>query len=1272
MSRTRRLRGRLLALAGSVVLIASFTANQGALAATSTHGSDTARAPIGLGVDDLTTPLDVTGAPAFGWLPQDAAGNETQTAYDITVTDRFTGRQVWSSGKVRSSDESYVPYGGKPLAGGSQYAWSVRTWNSQGDQSPEATSYFGMGLADSQWSGAQWIRRPTTGNDSTIDYTLARKQVAISSRKVAGAVVYLAAPMRSQLHVNGTIVDTQDDYQTAGENYYQADDITAEAAAAQQAHGSARDQLALGVLYAHWAAGEAHPEGPQPYSSTLAADAPAGALTVTVKPATGSTCTSAPTLSAEFCGASYDWYVGETLGFGAVGSAAFTTDTISAIDGNTVTLAKSLPVAQSAAGPVTSENGPSGLLAKVVLTYADGSTQTVVSDSSWQVAKDTAEQNTTAKVRSSQSAGDYVEYYDAQAAQTLAGWDRAGYTPSAQTVWQSAVDMGTAPLPNPPNCGNYSTSNGGNTAPQPPATATKTPVLSTPCGFSNLIPQQAPLTYKLIHPKTVTTLADGTAEADFGDAVIAAPVVRFPDATTANAGNQVDLTASYRMAGTVTTAATDAGADQITVDNSSKYPDFSATGNATGFAVGDRITVDAPADGYGAGHPETDTITAISGAVVSLAKPLKSAHASGVWVQGARVGTATLDDQSTNLNFYYTQSGKPGETTDFFVPMGWQDLQIAQATAANGGHPLRTQDVWAVEQYNGASGVGSGASDPGEHNGGPKAADTAGNVGSYADTATSDSPASVFTSAPASTLDQAATFTSSDPELDAVYALMERSGLYSGQQAYEDSPDRQEGQFTGDAVDESQVQLENLGERTLTRELIDDLIYSQQRWWIAGSPAQASTWGEISAIYPDNLSDNKRDIPDYTEMFPELVWDYYQATGDRATLEAAYPTMRNVVQYIDDSTPTAGQATGLVCQLASFSTSTSYRFGIIDWPATDRYNTEVNNSGVDTVINLRAVEAYRDLAATAQAVGDDSGAKGYTGQMNALISGINTQLVGPNGLYDDGLNVSGGSAGKPGDCSGTSGAALTGNASQHDQTFAIAYGVAPASSYPKLGAYIAAQGMKQGPMDLGQLELALVEADQPTALVDLLTNTQGDGPAKILAEGGTSMWEEWDPGCSAAGGAAGDNTAFNDDECVGSAISQTNSESFSHGWGSVGAYPVTRGLLGITPDGVGGSTVTIKPPSSGLASASGSEWTERGRVSVSWSQESKGRAKGEDTLKVTVPVNVRATVSLPAGSVPYTAHGADGSSAHYVGTKDGRAVWTVGSGTVTFQPEGGR
>ena len=1254
------LRHRRRSLLAAVTVLATVIGTSSFFGSTPSSAADTppstAQAPTHLTVNDLSTPLAVAGVPGFGWLPQDSAGNETQTAYDIVVSDGLTGNPVWDSGKVASSAESYVSYGGPTLTDGDEYKWSVTTWNAQDQESPAAGSFFDTGIADNEWSGAQWIRRATTGNDSKIDYTLARNQFTLTgSSPVVRALVYLAAPMRSQLHVNGAVIDTQDDYQTAGENYYDTEDVTAQAVSAQQATGAAANQLAVSVQYAHWAAGEAHPEGPQPYASTLAAAAAAGATTVSVNPSSASTCTTAPAGSSAFCGANYDWYVGETLAFGTVGTAAFTTDTIAAISGNSVTLAAPLALAELVSAPVTSENGPSGLLAKVVVNYADGTSSTFVSDGSWLVTDDTAEQNTTATVRSSQTAGDMVEYYNAPNAQTLAGWDSVGYAPSS--AWTAPVVMGTAPLPEPPNCANYSTS-GSNTVPGAPASATGVPVLSSPCGFTHLTPLQAPVTYKIVHPTSLTTLADGTVEANFAAALVGVPVVRFPDATAAQANNQVTLTASYRPAGTVTTAAAAVGDTSITVDNTSKYPDFTKTGAATGFAVGDPITVDGPADGYGAGNPESDTISAINGAVVTLATPLTKAHAAGIWVSGSRVGTAALDDQTTNLNYYYTQSGTPDETTGFFGPMGEQYLQIYQAQAANGGQPLTTADVWEVEQYNAASAVGSAVDDPGVSDGGP---DTAANVSGYSDTAADWNPSSVFTQGAGSTVNDAATFTSSNPELDAVFQLMERSALFSGQQAYEDSPDRQEGQFTGDGVDESEAQVETLAERSLTRQFIDNLIDSQQRWWIAGSAAQASTWGEISAIYPDNLSDNKRDIPDYSEMFGELVWNYYQETGDRATLAAAYPTMVNVAQYVTDSIYPTGQAAGLVCQLASFSTSSSYRYGIIDWPATDRYNTVVANAGVDTVINTRAVAVYRAIAGAAGVLGKVSAASAYNSDADQLTDAINATLVESNGLYDDGLT------GPTTPCTATAGDALIGNHSQHDQSFAVVDGVAPTSSYPQLGAYIAAEGMKAGPMDVGQLEMSLVQTDQPAALVTLLTNTAGDGPAKILSEGGTSMWEEWDPGCSAPGGTATSQDTYNDTVCAGAGISQTSSESLSHGWGSVGVYPMMRGLVGITPSGVGASTVDITPPSTGLAAASGTEMTERGAVSVDWTQQSTGVAAGQDTLKVTVPVNVKATVTLPAGALPYVSTGA--GAPQYVKTVGGQVVYTVGSGVTTFEPQ---
>jgi alpha-L-rhamnosidase len=142
----------------------------------------------------------------------------------------------------------------------------------------------------------------------------------------------------------------------------------------------------------------------------------------------------------------------------------------------------------------------------------------------------------------------------------------------------------------------------------------------------------------------------------------------------------------------------------------------------------------------------------------------------------------------------------------------------------------------------------------------------------------------------------------SNAGVDAAYDLMMRSALYDSQEQFLDTPTREKGQFLGDTVDVSLATMAGYGERALTRKAIREFIASQARYWPAG---------RLNAVYPNG--DGARDIPDYTEMFPGWVWQYYLQSGDAATLKAAYPVMKAIAgyvrRYVDPST-------GLVTKLA--------------------------------------------------------------------------------------------------------------------------------------------------------------------------------------------------------------------------------------------------------------------------------------------------------------------------------------------------------------------
>jgi hypothetical protein len=221
----------------------------------------------------------------------------------------------------------------------------------------------------------------------------------------------------------------------------------------------------------------------------------------------------------------------------------------------------------------------------------------------------------------------------------------------------------------------------------------------------------------------------------------------------------------------------------------------------------------------------------------------------------------------------------------------------------------------------------------------------------------------------------------------------------------------------------------------------------------------------------------------------------------------------------------------------------------------------------------------------------------YGQRATAVTDAMQSRLYNSsNGLYSDGL------------------AADTHqrieNYSEHAQSYAIDYGIAPRSEYDTLGAALDRDGMQQGPMDLRQLEAALGATGRTDTLVRILTDPTGDGPAQALAEGATFMPEQWRPGCHVAG-------------CSGNQVDQSDNTSMSHGWGSAGIVGILQSLLGITVTGVGGSSVLIQPPSSGLAHASGTQWTERGPVSVAWQH-----TRGAFLVSVDVPDNMTATVAV--------------------------------------------
>jgi hypothetical protein len=243
---------------------------------------------------------------------------------------------------------------------------------------------------------------------------------------------------------------------------------------------------------------------------------------------------------------------------------------------------------------------------------------------------------------------------------------------------------------------------------------------------------------------------------------------------------------------------------------------------------------------------------------------------------------------------------------------------------------------------------------------------------------------------------------------------------------------------------------------------------------------------------------------------------------------------------------------------------------------------------------------------------------------------MNAKLIRPDRLYTDGLTADG---------------TQIDNTAQHAQTYPIYYGIAPTANRQALLDKIVSQGMNQGPMTWHVLLKALADGGRYDQIVKLLTDSSADGPARILDEQGTFMWEQWNPGC-------------NSFPC-----NPTNNESESHGWGSWGIVDMIEELLGISVTSPGAATVKIAPPAvdqADLHRVSGSAWTQRGTVSAAWK-----KINGTYPLDIDVPTNVTATVAIPN---PTGLHyiGVGAGAPRFVGTSDGVTTFTAGSGRSHF------
>jgi alpha-L-rhamnosidase len=171
--------------------------------------------PCDLRCEYMSNPLglDIV-VPRFGWTFLSGERNQRQSAYELIVGDSEKGIQrlkgnVWESGKVNSSQNIHIEYGGNPLKSFTRYFWRVRVYDRNGAVSEwSETAWFETAmLRNDDWS-AVWIGdgKPQPINDEDFyrdDPAPVFRKIFETQKKIMAARLYISGLGYYEACMNG-------------------------------------------------------------------------------------------------------------------------------------------------------------------------------------------------------------------------------------------------------------------------------------------------------------------------------------------------------------------------------------------------------------------------------------------------------------------------------------------------------------------------------------------------------------------------------------------------------------------------------------------------------------------------------------------------------------------------------------------------------------------------------------------------------------------------------------------------------------------------------------------------------------------------------------------------------------------------------------------------------------------------------------------------------------------------------------------------------------
>ena len=159
-----------------------------------------------------------------------------------------------------------------------------------------------------------------------------------------------------------------------------------------------------------------------------------------------------------------------------------------------------------------------------------------------------------------------------------------------------------------------------------------------------------------------------------------------------------------------------------------------------------------------------------------------------------------------------------------------------------------------------------------------------------------------------------------DPRIWDIWNLCKNTLKYGVQEGFLDCPGREKGQYLGDFLVSGAAYLYLTGDAGFYRKTLFDFA------------ASARVFPGMMCVAPGSFM---QEIADFSLLYPMMVINYYNCTGDRETVGQLYPTIRNLLNYFRQYERSDGLIEG-VWQM----------WNMVDWPKNlrDGYDIGERNS----------------------------------------------------------------------------------------------------------------------------------------------------------------------------------------------------------------------------------------------------------------------------------------------------------------------------------------